>query len=163
MGEARPSLVSVSARGNDARLGGMSSISWTSGNTIFVRGEVQHGDQRGRELGFPTANLAIDHLDVDEGVWAGWLVEADGVARAAAISIGRRETIYGRAGFLLVEAHVLDFSGNLYGSVVTVEMRHWIRHQRRFRSLQALTDQVEDDIQSCRDWVAGVEAAEAAS
>ena len=82
-----------------------------------VRGPVEHGDGRGRELGFPTANVSVPEricLPAD-GVYAGTFVAADGVERVAALSIGRRPTFYAEHGLLLLEAYVLDFDGDLYG------------------------------------------------
>ncbi len=76
-----------------------------------VRGTVEHGDGRGRELGFPTANVSVPErvcLPAD-GVYAGTFEAADGVERVAALSIGRRPTFYADQGLLLLEAHVLDF------------------------------------------------------
>jgi FAD synthase len=131
---------------------GLRATAWSDGLSQFVRGEVETGDQRGRELGFPTANLSVEHLDIDEGVWAGWLTGPDDVTRLAAISVGRRSTIYGQRGSLLVEAHVLDFSGDLYGSIVTVELSGWLRPQRRFRSLSALKRQLVADVGASLDW-----------
>ncbi len=82
-----------------------------------VRGRVERGDGRGRELGFPTANVAVPEricLPAD-GVYAGTYVGEDGVERPAAISLGRRPTFYAESGLLLLEAHLLDFDGDLYG------------------------------------------------
>ena len=82
-----------------------------------VRGPVEHGDGRGRELGFPTANVSVPEricLPAD-GVYAGTFVAADGVERVAALSIGRRPTFYAENGLFLLEAYVLDFDGDLYG------------------------------------------------
>src|SRR5262245_30813680 len=77
-----------------------------------VRGTVEVGDQRGRDLGFPTANVAVPErvcLPAD-GIYAGTFVDGDGVERLTAISLGRRPTFYERQDAPLLEAHVLDFS-----------------------------------------------------
>ena len=82
-----------------------------------VRGTVERGDARGRELGFPTANVAVPErlcLPAD-GVYVGTFEADDGVERPAAISLGRRPTFYEESGLLLLEAYVLDFEGDLYG------------------------------------------------
>jgi riboflavin kinase/FMN adenylyltransferase len=122
----------------------------------MLRGVVEHGDERGRELGFPTANLSIETavggVELEDGVWAGWLYRADGTQLPAAISIGGRPTFYGRKGFRLVEAHVLDFSGDLYDEVVEVAVCHKIRRQQRFRSLDALVVQLDRDIEETCRW-----------
>jgi FAD synthase len=120
---------------------------------VVVRGEVELGDQRGRTLGFPTANLSIEGADLTDGVYAGWLDRGAGL-HLTAISIGGRPTFYGRDGFRLLEAHVLDFNDDLYGETVTVWMCQRIRGQRRFSSLDALVAQLTDDIGACRRWQA---------
>src|SRR5581483_6096292 len=86
------------------------------GRTHEVRGTVVQGDARGRELGFPTANVAVpgDILLPADGIYAGWYVHPDGSRHAAAISLGRRPTFYDNAPASLLEAHLLDFSGDLY-------------------------------------------------
>ena len=78
----------------------------------MVRGTVEPGDQRGRELGFPTANIALSDQSgsVGDGVWAGWVRRADGTHIPAAISVGRRPTYYGADGYRLLEAHLLEFA-----------------------------------------------------
>lgn len=84
----------------------------TKVRTTVARGRVAHGDARGRELGFPTANLSTDG-DALDGVWAGRLERADGTRHVAAISIGARPTFYGNCGRRLLAAHVLDFARDL--------------------------------------------------
>jgi len=131
----------------------MSLIQRTHGSAraFVVRGCVEHGDERGRTIGFPTANLSIDGTELDDGVWAGWLDR--GTSRhLAAISVGGRPTFYGRDGFRLLEAHVLDFDDDLYDTEVTVWMCHPLRGQRRFESLDALVAQLNSDIGACRAW-----------
>jgi riboflavin kinase/FMN adenylyltransferase len=124
-----------------------------------VRGIVSQGDQRGRTLGFPTANLAIAGLAVSDGVFSGWLQRADGELYAAAISIGGRPTFYGRGGVRLVEAHVLDFDGDLYGEVVAVGLEVRLRAQRRFDSIDELVAQLKTDVAETRLWWARADAA----
>jgi riboflavin kinase/FMN adenylyltransferase len=121
---------------------------------------VERGDQRGRTLGFPTANLSIANLPVadlpdgttlKDGVYAGWLDRGAGL-HLAAVSIGGRPTFYGGDGFRLLEAHVLDFDDDIYGETVTVWLCHTIRGQHRFPSLDALVTQLHADIEACRQW-----------
>ncbi|MCU1494408.1 MAG: ribF [Acidimicrobiaceae bacterium] len=119
--------------------------------TTVVRGYVEHGDARGRELGFPTANLSISAGSPD-GVWAGWLERADGSRHTAAISIGGRPTFYGDHGHRLLEAYVLDFAGDLYGELVTVTLGHFVRPQLRFDDVEALVAQLGVDVAACRTW-----------
>ena len=116
-----------------------------------VNGTVVEGDRRGRELGFPTANVLGDSSEElpDEGVYAGYVTRADGMVYVSAISIGRRETFYER-GLCLVEAHLLDFDGDLYGERLTVEITHPVRPQRRFLSVDELVQQIGRDVADVR-------------
>jgi len=117
-----------------------------------VRGVVERGDQRGAEhLGVPTANLRVPEricLPAD-GVYAGSFVAEDEIERTTAISVGTRPTFY-EDGDVLVEAHVLDFDGDLYGQQVKVRFREWIRGQERFESTEALVEQMDADIEATR-------------
>jgi 3,4-dihydroxy-2-butanone 4-phosphate synthase len=116
-----------------------------------VIGEVVHGDQRGRELGFRTANLELDESNsIADGVWAGRCTLPDGSVVVAAISVGRRPTFYGRSGVRLLEAHLLDFSGDLYGLTIVVQLEHWIRGQTAFASKEELTAALSADVMRTR-------------
>ena len=118
-----------------------------------VRGVVEHGDQRGRTIGFPTANVAAPgdvQLPAD-GVYGGWYIGEDGVRRRAAISVGRRPTFYEESGLLLVEAHLLDFDGDLYGDHAEVEFDEWVRGQVRFGGVDDLVAQLGQDVAQVRD------------
>jgi len=110
-----------------------------------VEGIVVRGDGRGRELGFPTANLDVpDGLLVPpDGVYAGW---ARG--RRAAVSIGTNPHFDGLER--RVEAHLLDFDGDLYGERLVVEVWALLRDQRRFDSLEALVTAIGDDVERTR-------------
>jgi FAD synthase len=119
-----------------------------------VEGLVEHGDARGRTIGFPTANISVPKVDVQDGVWAGTVqVRTDWGVRtyAAAISIGRRPTYYNK-GLRLLEAHLLDYAGDLYGRRVLVTLQVRIRPQRRFRSTDELVSQIEKDVDFVRRW-----------
>lgn len=124
----------------------------------IVAGLVRHGDQRGRELGFPTANLEIDtevsgspsDARVADGVWAGRCVLPDSRSIPAAVSVGRRSTFYGRVGKRLLEAHLLDFDEDLYDLNVTVHLDHWIRGQTTFTSKEDLIATLQDDVRRTR-------------
>jgi riboflavin kinase / FMN adenylyltransferase len=124
-----------------------------------VRGAVEHGDARGRELGFPTANVSVPEricLPAD-GVYAGTFVAADGVERVAALSIGRRPTFYAENGMLLLEAFILDFDGDLYDQPARVQFRHRIRGQQRFENVDDLVAQMHRDVDETRRRLSGVE------
>lgn len=120
---------------------------------IVVSGIVEQGDQRGRLLGFPTANLplTVDDLLVGDGVYAGFAHLEDGSCVGTAVSVGRRPTFYADRGMSLLEAHLLDFSGDLYGQQMTVELVARLRDQVRFDGPEALRRQLETDIQRCHD------------
>jgi riboflavin kinase/FMN adenylyltransferase len=118
-----------------------------------VRGEVMRGDQRGRLLGFPTANLHVPPyvcLPAD-GVYAGWFERADGSVHPCAINLGRRPTFYEHAEASLLEAHVLDFDGDLYGERVKVRFAHFLRSERKFDGVEAIVAQLRVDVQHARD------------
>ena len=119
-----------------------------------VRGRVERGDGRGRQLGFPTANVAVSErlcLPAD-GVYVGTYIGADDVERRAALSLGRRPTFYAESGMLLLEAHVLDFDGDLYGQQARVRFLHRLRGQERFETVEALIEQMTRDVEATRNW-----------
>ncbi|MDR2294800.1 MAG: bifunctional riboflavin kinase/FAD synthetase [Microbacterium sp.] len=117
-----------------------------------VEGEVVHGLKRGRELGFPTANLSPQSQgDVPaDGVYAGWLVTPDGVHHKSAISVGVNPT-FDDVEFRQVEAYVLDETGlDLYGQHVVVEFVDRIRGMVAFQGIPALIEQMTDDVARTR-------------
>jgi len=117
-----------------------------------VRGTVERGDQRGRELGFPTANVAVPErvcLPAD-GVYAGSYVGEDDVERAAAVSLGRRPTFYAESGMRLLEAYVLDFDADLYGQRARVRFHRRLRGQERFEAVDDLIAQMTRDVEAVR-------------
>lgn len=124
-----------------------------------VRGVVAHGDQRGRLLGFPTANVSLgaDIALPADGVYAGWYIRPDGARRPAALSLGRRPTFYLDQKLSLLEAYVLDFDGDLYDEPARVEFVAHLRSQARFESAQALKEQMARDVATTRR-VLGLEA-----
>jgi riboflavin kinase/FMN adenylyltransferase len=122
-----------------------------------VRGVVEAGDRRGRELGFPTANLAVPpRICVPaEGVYAGTCVLPSGDEHATAISFGRRPTFYEDAEVPLLEAHILDFDGDLYGAPIKVRFLDWLHGQERFDGMDALIAQLDRDVAATRALSAG--------
>lgn len=117
-----------------------------------VRGVVAHGDGRGRELGFPTANLTVPAgIAVPaDGVYAAWFTGGDGVRRKACVSVGRRPTFYAESGEVLVEAHLLGWDGDLYGQRGRVDFVARQRGQERFDSAGALVRQMARDVEDAR-------------
>jgi riboflavin kinase / FMN adenylyltransferase len=121
------------------------------GAPFMLEGEVVSGDRRGRELGFPTANIvpsdAIAHPG--HGVYAAW---AHG--HMAAVNVGVRPTFDTGRG-LLVEAYLLDFDGDLYGEVLRIAFAKRLRGERRFESADALVEQMKRDVEDARNVLAG--------
>ena len=120
------------------------------GREYALAGEVVKGDQRGRELGFPTANLDITDLCTPpNGVYAAH-AEVAGATHRAAVNIGLRPTVAEAEPTLHVEAHLLDFEGDLYGEVLTLTFVGKLRDEKPFDSLDALKAQIEKDIVQAR-------------
>ncbi|MBW3615834.1 MAG: bifunctional riboflavin kinase/FAD synthetase [Actinobacteria bacterium] len=122
-----------------------------------VRGTVRRGDARGRELGFPTANLAVaeEILLPADGIYAGWYERPGGEVHSAALSIGRRPTFYPEARLSLLEAYLLDFDGDLYGEPARVRFAARLRDEIKFDSVQALVGQMTRDVDAARTLLAG--------
>jgi riboflavin kinase/FMN adenylyltransferase len=119
------------------------------GRPLEVRGVVERGDQRGRELGYPTANVrvAAEVLLPAPGIYAGWY---DG-RRAAAISVGRRPMFYDGAAPVVLEAYLLDFDGDLYGAPARVSFVDRLRDEERYDSVDDLVAQMARDVEATRD------------
>jgi riboflavin kinase/FMN adenylyltransferase len=122
------------------------------GRPYEVRGIVVRGDRRGSTIGFPTANVEVPNkvcLPAD-GVYSGWYEHPDGHVDACAINLGRRPTFYEHADHSLLEAHLLDFDGDLYGQVARVRFTHFLRSERKFSGLDALVAQLKHDVEHTR-------------
>ena len=122
------------------------------GRPYEVRGIVVEGDRRGRELGYPTANVSVPQeicLPAD-GIYAGWYLRADGERHPAAISLGRRPTFYETAQASLLEAYLLDFDGDLYGERARVAFVARIRPEEKFDSVDGLLAQMALDVEAAR-------------
>ena len=123
------------------------------GRPYEVRGEVFAGDQRGRLLGFPTANVAVPAgmcLPAD-GVYAGLYERPNGDVHGCAINLGRRPTFYEHADASLLEAHLLDVDVDLYGEAASVRFEHFLRSERKFDGVDALIAQLGHDVAHARD------------
>jgi riboflavin kinase / FMN adenylyltransferase len=121
-----------------------------------VRGVVEKGDQRGRELGYPTANVAVpaDILLPAPGIYAGWY----GGDHAAAVSVGHRPTFHDGAAPVVLEAYLLDFSGDLYGQQARVSFVRRLRDEERYDSIEELTGQMALDVEATRNALGSVRA-----
>lgn len=115
-----------------------------------IEGVVVRGDQRGRQLGFPTANLLCESRAAipADGVYAAWLVRR-GRREMAAVSIGTNPTFSGRER--RVEAFVLDFDDDLYGERVGLDFVAHLREMRRYDALEPLIAQIAQDVADTRD------------
>ena len=127
------------------------------GRPFEMWGEVVKGDQRGRTIGFPTANVLMteDRARPANGVYACRYVEPDGTEHTAAVNIGVRPTFYDSAEAAVLEAHLLDFpaegeSGDLYGQHAKVQFLHFLRSERRFNGIDELKAQLDDDTAETR-------------
>lgn len=119
------------------------------GSAPFLRGRVVHGDERGRELGFPTANLAFNYSAALPalGIYLGRVHVPHrnvGPDHPALVSVGVRPTFHDD-GRVLVEAYLLDWDGNLYDATLELELHARLREERRFKSVDSLVAQMQLD------------------
>jgi riboflavin kinase/FMN adenylyltransferase len=115
----------------------------------FVSGKVIHGDKRGRELGFPTANLTLDAAcGLRHGIYA-VRVGLDGRHYDGVASFGRRPMF--DSGVVLLEVFLFDFAGDLYGCDVDVAFIAWLRAEEKFASVDDLIRQMQDDARGARE------------
>jgi riboflavin kinase/FMN adenylyltransferase len=122
------------------------------GRALEVRGTVVTGDQRGRTIGFATANVEIPNgmCLPSDGVYAGLYRRPDGSEHACAINLGRRPTFYVNAEHSLLEAHLLDFAGDLYGEDATVTFVAFLRSEKQFAGIDELKTQLKLDVEHAR-------------
>ena len=117
------------------------------GRAYTLRGEVVRGAQRGRAIGFPTANVATGQLLPGAGIYAG-RARVDGFLHRAAISVGTNPTFHGT--MTTVEAFLLDFEGDLYGKVIDVAFCRWLREMLPFGGVEPLVRQMKLDVADAR-------------
>lgn len=123
------------------------------GSRFTLTNTVVDGDKRGRDIGFPTANLQPPQrkLIPATGVYA-CFVRVRGEVHPAAVNVGVRPTFGGEE--LLIEAFILDFSGDIYGEQLTVEFVEYLRPELRFDDVEALVAQMGEDVSRSRDILA---------
>jgi riboflavin kinase/FMN adenylyltransferase len=126
------------------------------GRPFRLSGQVVQGAQRGRKLGIPTANLAVgeEHAVPAVGVYAARAYHAGGITQAV-VNIGFRPTFEGGEARPVIEAHLLDFDGNLYDSTLTLEFVARLRPEMKFPGIDALVAQIHRDIESARALLSG--------
>lgn len=130
------------ANGDIALANGLLGYRW------FVEAEVRHGEKRGRDLGYPTANLRLaDECPLKHGIYAVRVI-VDGTPHDGVASYGRRPTFDN--GAPLLEAFLFDFSGDLYGKTLRVSLVSYLRPEERFESVEALIDQMDRDSAEAR-------------
>jgi riboflavin kinase/FMN adenylyltransferase len=136
------------------RAGRVEAAAALLGRPFTLTGRVQHGDKRGRTIGFPTANIHLgDYLRPAFGVYA-VTVEGEGQTYRGVANLGRRPTVAGLTERL--EVHLFDFAGDLYGRKLTVALHHFLRPEQKFDGLDALTRQIGLDAQAARDKLAAL-------
>jgi riboflavin kinase/FMN adenylyltransferase len=122
------------------------------GRAYALRGEVIHGQKRGRQIGFPTANVAVwdEQVIPRNGVYAGWAMLGD-ERFMAMTNVGVRPHFDGSS--ITVEAYLLDFDRDIYGRQLTVTFDKYLRPEAKFNSLQALIDKINEDVRLGRAWL----------
>ncbi len=109
--------------------------------------EVVHGRKIGRALGFPTANMSLEgYTEIERGVYRS-SVEIDGTRYRAMSNVGIRPSVGGKE--LLLETHVIGFSGDLYGRKLCVTLEEKLRDEKRFSSISDLKEQLQRDYAIC--------------
>jgi riboflavin kinase/FMN adenylyltransferase len=143
-------LVSSTRIREAIRDGDLDAAGQMLGRPYAICGRVLEGDKIGRQLGFPTANLEVTNLVLPpHGVYVA-RADIDGKCFRAALNIGVRPTV--TAGLQLrVEAHLLDFSGELYGRELELEVGSKLREERKFSDADALREQIQRDVKAVRE------------
>ena len=145
-GEAEP--VSSSAIRAALAAGDVARANTLLGYRWFVLGPVRHGDKRGRQLGFPTANMQVPDCGLAHGIYAVRIRLASGGFHDGVASYGRRPTF--DDGAPLLETYLFDFAGDLYGQEIAVEFVAYIRGEERFASADALVARMHLDADAAR-------------
>ncbi len=130
------------AEGDIARANRLLGYRW------FVIGTVVGGERRGRELGYPTANLPVPDCGLAQGIYAVRVRTPDGAERDGVASYGRRPTFDN--GAPLLEVHLFDFAGDLYGKTLAVSFLAWLRAEKKFASAKELIAAMDADSAAAR-------------
>ena len=132
--------------------GDLETANWLLGRAFGMRGPVVQGDQRGRTIGFPTANIAVDELHVvpANGVYV-CQAQVDSETYGAVTNIGVRPTFDGT--HRTVEAYLLDFVGDIYGETLRLQFLHRLRGEKKFNGIAELVGQINRDTAAAREWL----------
>jgi riboflavin kinase/FMN adenylyltransferase len=141
--------VSATAIRNALAEGDLDAVTRQLGRWYSLRGPVVRGDQRGRGIGFPTANIAVtaDRAMPAFGVYATW-AHVRGKRYASATNIGMRPTFNGQRPS--VETYIIDFEGDIYDDVIRIELVSRLRPEQRFNSLEEIKAQIGRDVEQAR-------------
>jgi len=121
------------------------------GHEYFIMGRVVYGRQLGRQLGAPTANIRLQRYKaVLEGVYCVTVQGIDGQVYNGIANIGVRPTVDGKEP--LLEVHVFDYSGNLYGRLLTITFKRKLRNEQTFGSIELLKIQIDKDVLEAKQW-----------
>ena len=120
------------------------------GTTYTLTGKVEHGRAIGAKLGYPTANLQLDvqkQLPSDGVYLANILI--DGLALPAVVNVGKNPTVGNE--YTTVEAHIMDYEGDMYGKIISIAFLHFLRQEKHFSSLDELQAQIKEDIRRAKE------------
>jgi len=145
-----------SSRIRDALGGGdLALANGLLGYRWFVEGEVEHGEKRGRDLGYPTANIRLgDECTLKHGIYA-VKIEVDGQVHDGVASFGRRPTFDN--GAPLLETFLFDFDGDLYGKTIRISLVSFLRPEQKFETADALVRQMDQDSEEARAALAAMQ------
>lgn len=122
------------------------------GRPYTVLGTVVEGRQLGRTIGFPTANLKVHNEQLPcDGVWAVKVSLNDGLEYCGAANLGLRPTVEGAEAKRMLEVHLLNFEGDLYGSDIEVRFLRYVRCEEKFDSLDELKARIHEDVKVCQE------------
>ena len=122
------------------------------GRDFRLTSTVVHGDERGRTIGFPTANLDLppEAAVPNNGVYAVRAITADGVVHSAVANIGTNPTFDGI--YRHIEVHILDFAADIYGQELTIEFLAKLRNEQKFSGIEALVNQLHQDVETAKKY-----------
>jgi riboflavin kinase / FMN adenylyltransferase len=144
-------VVSSTAIRQAVEAGSLANAAEMLGRDYTILGAVTRGDQLGKKIGFPTANLSAHSEQFPpNGVY---LAEAwfEGVLYHGVVNLGYRPTVSGGKSQRLLEIHLLDFERDIYGKDLEVRFVHYLRQERKFESVEALARQINADVRQARD------------